>query len=283
MSDVADDGAMALKMYRDAAPGTYDAVLMDIRMPEMNGYEAARAIRGMKREDAGRIPIIAMTANAFAEDVQDALDAGMDAHVAKPIDMEILKTENLKKYYGKGVNRVKALDGVSLTVEEGELLFIEKTAEVIDALAGKAKEAGVKLCLKNEYWGLLRGEKIVPFVEQLKNDVYLDVDTAYLQIAGVNVPEFIKANKDKIGVVHFTDTSFVDDQEAYLQALPEFPAKAATKVICDIGEGKVDFKAVMAALEETGYEGQIVYNCKDSYDVSRSLLRTRYFIDKVLA
>ena len=92
MSDVADDGAMALKMYRDAAPGTYDAVLMDIRMPEMNGYEAARAIRGMKREDAGRIPIIAMTANAFAEDVQDALDAGMDAHVAKPIDMEILKT-----------------------------------------------------------------------------------------------------------------------------------------------------------------------------------------------
>lgn len=65
---------------------------MDIRMPEMNGYEAARAIRGMKREDTGRIPIIAMTANAFAEDVQDALDAGMDAHVAKPIDMEILKT-----------------------------------------------------------------------------------------------------------------------------------------------------------------------------------------------
>ena len=92
MSDVADNGAMALHMYRDAAPGTYDAVLMDIRMPKMNGYEAARAIRGMEREDAARIPIIAMTANAFAEDVQDALDAGMDAHVAKPIDMEILKT-----------------------------------------------------------------------------------------------------------------------------------------------------------------------------------------------
>ena len=208
--------------------------------------------------------------NHYAEEaIQFAKEAGAEA---------VTLTVSPCFYAVRGLMKDRAA-----TVEEGELLFIEKTAEVIDALAGKAKEAGVKLCLKNEYWGLLRGEKIVPFVEQLKNDVYLDVDTAYLQIAGVNVPEFIKANKDKIGVVHFTDTSFVDDQEAYLQALPEFPAKAATKVICDIGEGKVDFKAVMAALEETGYEGQIVYNCKDSYDVSRSLLRTRYFIDKVLA
>ena len=67
-----------------------DLVLMDIQMPEMNGYDTARAIRGLAREDAGTIPIIAMTANAFAEDVQDALDAGMDAHVAKPIDMASL-------------------------------------------------------------------------------------------------------------------------------------------------------------------------------------------------
>ena len=100
MSDVADDGAMALKMYRDAAPGTYDAVLMDIRMPEMNGYEAARAIRGLERGDAGQIPIIAMTANAFSEDVQEALDAGMDAHIAKPIDMEVLKTALIRVLKG---------------------------------------------------------------------------------------------------------------------------------------------------------------------------------------
>ena len=64
---------------------------MDIRMPRMNGYEAARAIRKMEREDALTIPIIAMTANAFAEDVQEAMDAGMNAHVAKPIDVNILR------------------------------------------------------------------------------------------------------------------------------------------------------------------------------------------------
>ena len=60
-------------------------------MPVMNGHEAARAIRSMEREDAGRIPIIAMTANAFAEDEKAALDAGMDAHVPKPLNMELLK------------------------------------------------------------------------------------------------------------------------------------------------------------------------------------------------
>ena len=64
---------------------------MDIRMPRMNGYDAARAIRRMAKEDAGTIPIIAMTANAFAEDVQEALEAGMNAHVAKPIDVKILR------------------------------------------------------------------------------------------------------------------------------------------------------------------------------------------------
>ena len=64
---------------------------MDIQMPEMNGYEATRAIRRMEREDAAGIPIIAMTANAFAEDVKAAADAGMNAHVAKPVDVDVLR------------------------------------------------------------------------------------------------------------------------------------------------------------------------------------------------
>ena len=66
-------------------------------MPIMNGYEASRAIRALKRRDAKEIPIIAMTANAFAEDVKDALDAGMNVHIAKPIDMELLK-KTLNQY-----------------------------------------------------------------------------------------------------------------------------------------------------------------------------------------
>ena len=77
--------------YQGIYPGTFDLILMDIMMPEMNGYETTKAIRNLSdRPDGKKIPIIAMTANAFAEDVQAALNAGMDDHVAKPVDMEIL-------------------------------------------------------------------------------------------------------------------------------------------------------------------------------------------------
>ncbi len=90
-SERRENGVRAVEEFRAAEPGTYDVILMDIQMPVMNGYEAARRIRSLNREDARKIPIIAMTANAFAEDVQAALEAGMNAHVAKPIDMDMLR------------------------------------------------------------------------------------------------------------------------------------------------------------------------------------------------
>lgn len=86
--DTRENGALAVEAFREAAPGTYDAILMDVQMPVMNGYEAARAIRALDRPDGKIIPILAMTANAFAEDVRMAMEAGMDAHVAKPIDID---------------------------------------------------------------------------------------------------------------------------------------------------------------------------------------------------
>lgn len=92
-SEVKKDGEQVVKAFCEAPPHTYDAILMDIQMPKMNGYEATRVIRGLKHPDAEKIPIIAMTANAFAEDVRASADAGMNAHVAKPIDIERLKAE----------------------------------------------------------------------------------------------------------------------------------------------------------------------------------------------
>ena len=82
----AENGQVCLDKFRASPAGWYAAILMDIRMPVMNGYEAARAIRALDRPDAG-VPIIAMTADAFAEDVQKCMDSGMNAHVAKPIDV----------------------------------------------------------------------------------------------------------------------------------------------------------------------------------------------------
>ncbi len=89
---VAGNGREALEMFEGAESGQYDLILMDVQMPVMDGYEATGAIRGCRHPQAKTIPIIAMTANAFSEDVKDALDAGMDEHVAKPIDMERLKS-----------------------------------------------------------------------------------------------------------------------------------------------------------------------------------------------
>ena len=88
------DGKEAVKIFRDSSAGTFDIIFMDIMMPEMNGYEATRAIRGLQNHpEASTIPIIAMTANAFAEDVQASLDAGMNGHLSKPIVVEeVIKT-----------------------------------------------------------------------------------------------------------------------------------------------------------------------------------------------
>ena len=87
------NGQEALEAFANHPADTYDMILMDIMMPQMNGYEATKAIRSLReREDAERIPIIAMTANAFAEDVQASLDAGMNAHIAKPLAMEEVLT-----------------------------------------------------------------------------------------------------------------------------------------------------------------------------------------------
>lgn len=95
--EIMENGQIALERFAGSVPGEFDAILMDVQMPVMNGYEASKKIRALERPDAGTIPIIAMTANAFTEDVRDALDAGMDVHISKPIDMNLLK-KTVKQY-----------------------------------------------------------------------------------------------------------------------------------------------------------------------------------------
>ena len=95
--DWAEDGQICLDKFQQSPEGYYDAVLMDIRMPYMTGYEAAKAIRELNRPDALSIPIIAMSADAFSDDIQHCLECGMNAHIAKPIDI-IELTRLLKRY-----------------------------------------------------------------------------------------------------------------------------------------------------------------------------------------
>jgi signal transduction histidine kinase/CheY-like chemotaxis protein len=90
---IAEDGRLGCDMFRNSAIGFFDVILMDIRMPVMDGYEAARLIRSLPRPDAASVPIIAMTADAFADDVQKCLDCGMNGHISKPVDPEKLFSE----------------------------------------------------------------------------------------------------------------------------------------------------------------------------------------------
>ncbi len=89
-TEVAGNGRIAVEMLKSSEPGYYQLVLMDVRMPEMNGYEATKAIRSLENKELAEIPILAMTANAFEEDRQEALHAGMNGHLAKPIDVKVL-------------------------------------------------------------------------------------------------------------------------------------------------------------------------------------------------
>ena len=95
--DWAEDGQICLDKFQSSPDGYYDAILMDIRMPHMTGYEATKSIRGLNHPDALTIPIIAMSADAFSDDIQNCLECGMNAHIAKPIDV-IELTRILKRY-----------------------------------------------------------------------------------------------------------------------------------------------------------------------------------------
>ncbi len=100
--EITENGQLVVERFRNSSEGEFDAILMDVQMPVMNGYDATRAIRALEREDAAQIPIIAMTANAFAEDEKEALAAGMNVHLAKPIDVSLLK-QVIKQYIKRGI------------------------------------------------------------------------------------------------------------------------------------------------------------------------------------
>ncbi len=99
---ITENGREALERFRNSAEGEFDAILMDVQMPVMNGYDATKAIRALERRDASDILIIAMTANAFAEDEREALEAGMDVHLSKPVDIMRLKKVIRQQLQRKG-------------------------------------------------------------------------------------------------------------------------------------------------------------------------------------
>ena len=106
---ICENGEKILKVFEQSVPGDYDMILMDVQMPVMNGYEATKAIRRSSHELAKTIPIIAMTANAFSEDIQHSLAAGMNAHISKPVDMKTLE-KTIRSIKSGGGGEMQAIE-----------------------------------------------------------------------------------------------------------------------------------------------------------------------------
>ena len=157
--------------------------------------------------------------------------------------------------------------------------FTDRVADLLTGLATKAEAAGVALVLRNEYWSVFRGERILPLLDRLPDSVKLDVDTATLTIAGVDPAAFVTAQRDRIGCVHLTDTAFVDANDVWRTPNPEFPDHRATQVFRDPGTGTVDLAGIVALLDRTGYAGPVVCSARQTRDPFRALLRTRALLN----
>ena len=129
---ICENGERVLETFEQSAPGDYDMILMDVQMPVMNGYEATKAIRRSSHELAMTIPIIAMTANAFSEDIQHSLAAGMNAHVSKPVEMKVLEKtiRSIKSggCVGGGGTKCKPLNSDKWKVKSGDCFLMDPVA-----------------------------------------------------------------------------------------------------------------------------------------------------------
>jgi len=165
--------------------------------------------------------------------------------------------------------------------ETTKAAFTERTIELLGGLAAKAAEFGVTLVLRNEYWSLFGGERILRLADALPDSVKLDLDTASLFVAGVSPTAFLQAQIDRIGCVHLTDTDFVDTQETWKTPDPEFPRDRATQVFRDPGTGSVDLGQVAALLDTLNYRGPVICSARQTRDPFRALLRTRALLNQL--
>ncbi|MXO70972.1 sugar phosphate isomerase/epimerase family protein [Alteraurantiacibacter buctensis] len=160
-------------------------------------------------------------------------------------------------------------------------LFTERTVALLVGLAAKAEDLGVTLVLRNEYWSLFGGERILALAEALPASVKLDLDSANLFIAGLSATEFLHQHAGRIGCVHLTDTAFVDTADVWKAPNPEFPPDRATQVFRDPGQGEIDFAQLVAALDQAGYTGPVTCSARQTRDPFRALLRTRAVLDRL--
>ena len=201
---IAQNGREGVNLFLSNPPQTFDLILMDIQMPEMNGYQAARAIRESKHPQAQQIPIIAMTANAFAEDVQKTLDAGMNAHLGKPI-LSSLLYETILKYVSPQTEQSKVAKEKVLFVDDVELNIAVLTA----AIDGEY-----------EVFVARNGEEALTTLKTVPGIVAVITDIIMPGIDGITLIKAIRSDERYHNVAVLANTQYGGmQQEAELRAL----------------------------------------------------------------
>ncbi len=157
--------------------------------------------------------------------------------------------------------------------------FVKRSIQLINGFAKTAKENGIKISLRNEYWSVFRNQDFQAILAQLDDSILLNFDVANLSIANQNPSEIVKNNLGKIGSVYLTDTTFIDDAETWKTPLPEFPQHRATQVFRDLGFGNVDLGGFYNTLQNINYDGWAIASCRQTREPMRALLRSSSFLN----
>ena len=161
-------------------------------------------------------------------------------------------------------------------------VFVAKTIEAINLIVGRARGKGIVLSLRNEFWGMGHGVHLQEIFAELDPAVQYSLDAAHLSIGGEDPVKTVQSFSGRLAQVRLNDSSFVDLEQNFRRINPEIPVMGSQRVFCDLGEGTVDVKNLCQSLRESGYDGWIICESRNTLNVHRALLKMRWFIDHEL-
>jgi len=159
--------------------------------------------------------------------------------------------------------------------------FIKRSVDLINHFARIARENSIKIILKNEFWSIVRLAGMDAFMAQVDDSILLDLDVAHATIAQQPLSDFLAKYAPRLGCVHLTDTSFVDDAETWKTASPEYPKSHPTQVFRDLGQGSIDWNNFFNLLQTYGYKGDAIVSCRQTREPMRALLRSRSCLNTI--
>lgn len=161
--------------------------------------------------------------------------------------------------------------------------FLERLEKHLEAAREKAETSGVKIAVRNEFWSVLRGEKIVPFLQrEACRRLYYSPDMAHLTIAEAEIGRILRSMGNRIACPRFNDTAFADRHENYKRLNAEIPTEGRQRIFCDLGDGTVDLPHWRDELQKLGYDGVVSCESRKTLEVYKGLLKTKWYIDRVL-